>query len=77
MSFHQQKQWFVGFKEPDLRSVAGRMRRFQSSEKIVELAERGNALKCLADRQALEAAILKGSGGIWLLLTEEQYRRLR
>lgn len=77
MSFHLQKQWIVGFKEPDLKATAGRMRRFETSDKILALAERGGALKCLADRQALEAAIQKGSGGLWLLLTEDQYNRIR
>ncbi len=49
---------------------------FRDSAYIRETAERGNAWNDKATREALDTAILIGKGGIWLRLTDEQYRAL-
>jgi hypothetical protein len=41
------------------------------------MAERGNALKDLAARQALDYAINMGRGSVWLWLSDEQYAKLK
>ena len=50
---------------------------FKDPEKIVELAERGGAALNLEGRQALDHAFEIGRGGVWLELTDEQYRKLK
>jgi hypothetical protein len=47
------------------------------SDTLIGLVERGGGLPDLASRQALDQAIAKGRGGIFLDLTPEQYERLR
>jgi hypothetical protein len=54
----------------------GRELPLQDDEKLYEFAERGNALRDLADKQAIKAAIRGGKGGLFLRLTNEQYRKL-
>ena len=50
---------------------------FATSEKVEQLAERGGALRCLADKQALETGIRAGLGGVHLHLSAEQVAKLR
>jgi hypothetical protein len=46
-------------------------------EKLIEMAQRGGWLpNCEAD-QVLRYGIEMGRGGVWLSLTEEQYRKLK
>jgi hypothetical protein len=49
---------------------------FTSEQKIVELAERGNADLNLESRAAIQHGIGIGRGGFYLNLTPEQYDRL-
>jgi hypothetical protein len=58
-------------------NCARQMRTFTDSEKIRELARRGEAWGTSEARQMLEHAIETGRGGIYLRLTPEQYSRLR
>jgi hypothetical protein len=44
---------------------------------MVELVRRGGGLPDLASRQALDMAIARGRGGVFLNLHPEQYERLR
>jgi hypothetical protein len=44
--------------------------------RLFEMAERGGYCMNLEGRQAIERAVEIGRGGIWLELTEEQYRNL-
>ena len=46
-------------------------------EKLFEIAESGGYRLNLEGRQAMQRAIELGRGGIWLELTEEQYRKLK
>jgi hypothetical protein len=48
------------FLEEDLKTSLSRKLTFQATDKIMELARRGNALKTLADKQALEYAFQIG-----------------
>ena len=77
MSYILRNGWHCHFLEADLKTPLPRKLNFPSPEKIVETAERGGYVMNLEGRQALENGIEKGRGGIWLLLTEEQYQRLR
>jgi hypothetical protein len=67
----------VQFLEPDLKTPLPRKFTFADPQKIRELARRGEAWGNLESKQALEAAIENGRGGIYLRLTPEQYARLR
>jgi hypothetical protein len=77
MSFMLRQDWFCQFLEADCKTPLPRKLTFQDPAKIIELAERGGYGKSLEDRQLLEHAIEMGRGGIWLELTEEQYRKLK
>lgn len=48
-----------------------------SHEKVREMARRGGAAMSLDALQAVDHGIEIGRGGIWLELTDDQYRRLR
>jgi hypothetical protein len=56
--------WYCQFLEADLMTPLPREFRFSTSDKVVELAERGRGLKDLACKQALEHGIGIGRGGI-------------
>ena len=77
MHFMLREDWYCQFLEEDLKTPLPRKVRLKESEKIFEMAERGGYSMNLEGRQAIEQAILKGRGGIWLNLTEEQLSRLR
>jgi hypothetical protein len=63
--------------EPDLKTPLPRKFTFATPDKVEELIRRGGGMKDLADRQAVEHGIGMGRGGVYLSLTEEQYRKLR
>jgi hypothetical protein len=69
--------WRCTFLQPDLKTPFGRRLIFQTPEKVMALAMRGGADNSLAGRQAIEYGIRMGRGSAWLLLTDEQYRKLR
>lgn len=46
-------------------------------ERLFEIAERGGYRLKLEGRQAMQRAIDMDRGGIWLDLTEDQYRKLK
>jgi hypothetical protein len=77
MSYMLRNGWHCHFLEADLKTPLPRKLNFPGPEKIVETAERGGYVMNLEGRQALENGIEKGRGGIWLLLTEEQYQKLK
>jgi hypothetical protein len=59
-----------GWKPPPKELV------FKDTAKVREMARRGNGLIDKWDRDGFELALAIGSGGIWLRLTDEQYRAL-
>ncbi|MDP9049203.1 MAG: hypothetical protein M3O31_00550 [Acidobacteriota bacterium] len=76
MSFMKSRGWYCQFLEEDLKTPLPRKLTFASSDKIMELAERAGALRNLESRQALEHGIGVGRGGVFLVLTDDQYREL-
>jgi hypothetical protein len=77
MSFFLRAGWYVSFLEPDLKTPLARTFNFADPEKIRDLARRGGALDTLESKQMMEQAIETGRGGLFLSLTEDQYRKLR
>jgi hypothetical protein len=77
MYFFLRSGWQAQFLEPDLKTPLPRKSTFADSEKIRELARRGEAWGDSESRQMLEHAIEKGRGGVYLRLTPGQYASLR
>jgi len=67
----------VHFLQPDLKTSVGRSRSFGSEDKLRELIARTPTRFDPAGKQALEHAFTGGRGGLYLELTEEQYRKLK
>jgi hypothetical protein len=77
MYFMLRSGWHCQFLEPDLKTALPKKLTFTDARKIVELAERGGYSMSHEGRHALEHGIENGRGGIWLLLSHEQYQRLK
>lgn len=77
MYFQTQSGWHCQFLEEDLKTPLPRKLNLLRQEKLFEIAEHGGYVLNLEGRQALQHAIEMGRGGIWLELTEEQYRKLK
>ena len=75
MRFEWMAGWRVSFLDGE--TVLPRTLFFQSEEKLEELAQRGGALKSLADKQALEHALKLGRGGLYLDLSYPQLQTLQ
>lgn len=75
MRFEWLACWRISFLEGS--AVLPRTLRFHSNEKLLEMVGKGGALKSLADRQALEHAIVQGRGGFFLELTYPQLATLQ
>ena len=69
--------WFCQFLEADAKTPLPRTLNFADTEKIRELARRGEALGTLEHKQALEHAIEMGRCVVYLRLSPEQYAKLR
>lgn len=69
--------WYCTFLEPDLKTALPRTLRFATPDKLLEIHERWGEGRLLEDRSALEYGIGIGRGSIWLLLSSEQYARLK
>lgn len=77
MHFQTRSGWHCQFLEEDLKTPIRKKLNLVAPETLFEIAERGGYWLNLDGRQAMQRAIDMGRGGIWLELTEEQYRRLR
>lgn len=77
LSFQHRKGWHCQFLEPDLKTSLPRKLHFASSDKVIELVERGGGLSDQESRAMLNQAIEIGRGGLFLNLTSEQYMKLR
>ena len=77
MSFMLREGWHCQFLEPDLKTSIPKKLAFLSQDMIFQLARRGGAELNLEAEQAIRHGISIGRGGIWLNLSEEQYRKLR
>lgn len=67
--------WHCQFLEPDLTTHLPKKLTLPDPETLLQLAERGGYKTNLESRQALEPDIESGRRGIWLELTEAQYRK--
>jgi hypothetical protein len=63
--------------EADLKTSLPKKLTLPDPERLIQLAERRGYDASLEGRQALEHAIEPGRGGVWLELTEAQYRKLK
>ncbi|MFZ0272365.1 MAG: hypothetical protein WB524_11700 [Acidobacteriaceae bacterium] len=77
MHFQTQSGWHCQFLEEDLKTPLPRGLNLVSQDRLFEIAERGGYKLNLEGRQALQQGIEKGRGGIWLELSDDQYRKLK
>jgi hypothetical protein len=77
MYFMRREGWCCQFLEADLITPLPRKLTFATAEKVIQLAEHVGALKDLAARQAIEHGVEKGRGGVFLMLSPEQYAKLK
>ena len=77
MYFQYRNGWQCQFLEADLKTALPRKLHFTSSDKVVELVERGCGITDQESRLMLDQAIATGRGGVFLSLTVEQHARLR
>jgi hypothetical protein len=77
MYFMLRDGWHCQFLEADLKTPLPKRLNLSSPQKVIETAERGGYNMNLEGRQALDHGIENGRGGVWLLLTEEQYQKLK
>ena len=77
MYYMYRTNWMCQFLEEDLKTPLPRRFYFQSPQKIRAIVEKVGNFADLQDRQALDYGLEMGRGGVWLQLTEEQYRRLK
>jgi hypothetical protein len=76
MSFFLRSGWYVSFLEPDLKAPLPRTFNFADPEKIPGLAHRAGALERSKPRTSFDREIGNVRGGLYLSLTEDQYRKL-
>ena len=77
MYYMLRENWMCQFLEEDLKTPLPRRLYFNDPEKIRRIVEKVGNFADLQDRQALDYGLQMGRGGVWLQLSEEQYRRLR
>ena len=77
MSFMLNRGWHVSFLEEDCRTSLPVHLTFAHPDKIIEIYERWGEDRKLEDKSALGYAINMGRGSVWLILSPEQYARLR
>ena len=76
MSFIYRNGWLCQFLDEDLQTSLPRKLHFRTEDKIREIARRGDGMLNLESLQAFDQAVEIGRGGVWLELTDEQYRTL-
>jgi hypothetical protein len=76
MLFTLRKDWQVLFLEADLTISPLRTLTLANPEEIRELARQGEALGTSQARALLDYSLARGSGGLYLQLTLEQYSKL-
>ena len=77
MAFSHRDGWHCQFLEADLKTPLPRRITFTTSDKVREFARRGGAFKNLESEQGFDHGVEIGRGGVYLELTEEQYRTLK
>jgi hypothetical protein len=71
------ERWILQFSPPTLDRALGRRRSALSEQAIRDLIARTPTRLTLEDRQALDTALHKGRGGLFLELTPEQFAALQ
>jgi hypothetical protein len=78
MQFMCRRGWHVSFMEEDCRTSLPLQLTFAMPDKIIEMQERWGEDRTVAARSRLEGDIKIGRpGSVWLVLTPEEYARLR
>lgn len=77
MYYMLREAWMCHFMEEDLKTPLPRKLRFNAPEKIRAIVDKVGNFANLQDRQALDYGLEIGRGGVWLQLTDEQYKRLK
>jgi hypothetical protein len=77
MYYMLRENWMCQFLEEDLKTPLPRRLYFKDPEKIRGIVEKVGNFADLAQRQALDYGLQMGRGGVWLQLTEAQYRQLK
>lgn len=75
MYFRHCFNWHCGFRTEDRKKLPREVT-VGSAASIREIARRGNGLIDQWDRDGFELALELGEGGVWLRLSNEQYRAL-
>lgn len=76
MSFMRSHGWYCQFLEADLQTSLPRTFNFATSDKVIELIDRGGGFIDSESCNMVAHAIDMGRGGVYLNLTDEQYRKL-
>jgi len=77
MCFMLRSGWYCQFLERDLKTPLPRKVVLKDAEEVLQMAVRGGARMDTEQRQAFDYAIGMGRGGVWLELSEVQYRKLK
>lgn len=75
MYFRESHGWHCGFRT-EARVKLTKEFTFRTAATIRELARRGNGLVDKWDRDGFELGLKVGRGGVWLRLSDHQYRAL-
>jgi hypothetical protein len=75
MYFRRFSGWHCSFRN-EARKKLPRELTFKHAETLVELVRRGNGLIDKWDQEGFELDLVIGRGGVWLRLSDEQYRAL-
>lgn len=77
MNFMCRQGWHISFLEQDCHTPLPRKLTFAAADKIFEMLDRWGETKSESTRSDLERSIEMGRpGSVWLILSEEQYRKL-
>lgn len=77
MYYMLRNSWMCQFLEEDLKTPLRRRLHFRDPEKIRTIVDKVGNFANLQDREALDHGLSIGRGGVWLQLTEDQYKRLK
>jgi hypothetical protein len=76
MSFMLRDGWHCSFLEEDLKTPLRRRLCFRDDAKVRQMHQRFGESHLLEDLRLLEHALDMGRGGVWLRLSDDQYRAL-
>ncbi len=77
MRFEKHGGWVVTFRDQGNDTICFRELTFADPAKIRQIVARSATRMLLEDRSAFEYGLKHGAGVVLLILTQEQYRKLR